>query len=348
MMNLLNDFQVSVFTASTIAFIISSILCFLIIKYNKNFIIKSNNHDQKRLNTLNIVPLGGVAMALSFFISVRLLGEADSNIVSISFFALAISVLGVIDDFLNLNWKMKIIFQFLFVGMPIYLLNQTINFEIFIGRDFSGRLNLIFTILWIIILMNSLNFIDNMDGFAALNSSFICLALTVLSFFYNQNYLADVSFILLFTILAFTIFNFPPAKIYMGDSGSLFIGFIFGFISILFDWNPSGESYLYSSIAPIFLFFTIPLLDFSTVFVHRIKNKISPATGGTDHISHRLLKQGYSVRSILFMFSFLNIFIFFLIALTIFFEFLSVIIFIIYLTLIVILFINFQRMQPLN
>ena len=228
MMNLFSDFQVSVYTASATAFIISSILCFSIIKYNKNFITKSNN--QKRLNTLNIIPLGGVAMAISFFISVRLLGEAASNIVSISVFALAISILGVVDDFLNLNWKLKIIFQFLFVGLPIYLLNQTINFEIFLGIDFSGRLNLIFTILWIIILMNSLNFIDNMDGFAALNSSFICLALTVLSFVYGQNYLADISFILLFTILAFTIFNFPPAKIYMGDSGSLFIGFIFGSI----------------------------------------------------------------------------------------------------------------------
>ena len=346
MMNLLSDFQVSIYTASATAFVISSILCFSIIKYNKNFITKSNN--QKRLNTLNIVPLGGVAMAISFFISVRLLGEADSNIVSISVFALAISILGVVDDFLNLNWKLKIIFQFLFVGLPIYLLNQTINFEIFLGVDFSGRLNLIFTILWIIILMNSLNFIDNMDGFAALNSSFICLALTVLSFVYNQNYLADISFILLFTILAFTIFNFPPAKIYMGDSGSLFIGFIFGFISILFDWNPTGESYLYSSIAPVFLFFTIPLLDFSTVFVYRIKNQISPATGGTDHISHRLLNQGYSVKSILLMFSVLNIFIFVLIALTILFEFLSVIIFVIYLVLIIILFINFQKMQPLN
>ena len=70
-------------------------------------------------------------MAISFFISVRLLGEADSNIVSISVFALAISILGVVDDFLNLNWKLKIIFQFLFVGLPIYLLNQTINF----GQD---------------------------------------------------------------------------------------------------------------------------------------------------------------------------------------------------------------------
>ena len=150
--------------------------------------------------------------------------------------------------------------------------------------------------------MNSINFTDNMDGFASLNTSFIAFALGVISFFFEQNYLADISFILGFSIIGFLILNFPPAKIYMGDSGSLFIGFIFGFISILFDWNPEGESYLYSSIAPIFLFFTIPLLDFLTVFVYRIKNNISPATGGTDHISHRLLKKGYSDITVLTIF----------------------------------------------
>ena len=86
----------------------------------------------------------------------------------------------------------------------------------------------------------------------------------------------------------------------MGDSGSLFIGFILGFISIIFDWNPGGESYLYSSIPPVFLFFTqFHLLDFLTVFIHRIKNNTSPTLGGTDHISHRLLNHGNSVQKIL-------------------------------------------------
>ena len=198
-MNLLNDFQVSIYVASIVAFFLSTLFCFFIIRINKNFNSKSN--DQKRLNSLNIVPLGGVAMALSFFISVRLLGQADSNVVNVSIFALAISILGVVDDFLNLNWKMKIVFQFLFVSFPIFLLNQTINFEILFGINFSGRLNYALTILWILVLMNSINFIDNMDGFAAINSSFICIALTALSFVFNQNYLADVSFVLLFTIL---------------------------------------------------------------------------------------------------------------------------------------------------
>lgn len=345
-MNLYNDFQVSVYVASISSFLITAILCFLLIKYISNF-SKSKN-TQKRLNDSNIVPLGGVAMAISFFISVRLLGEADPEIVNISIFALAISLLGVLDDFFDLNWKLKLFFQLIFVSLPIYILDQKINLEIFIGIDFGGRANFVFTIFWVITLMNSINFIDNMDGFAAINCSFICLATTILSFVFNQNYLADISFVLFASISGFILFNYPPAKIYMGDSGSLFIGFVFGFISILFNWNPTSDIQLYNSIAPVFLFFTIPILDFLTVFYHRIKNNISPTTGGTDHISHRLLKKGLSVRKILYLFIGLNIIVFLTIAATIIFDSFANIAFLSYIIIISYLFFYFQKLEPLN
>jgi len=345
-MNLYNDFQVSVYVASISSFLITAILCFLLIKYISNF-SKSKN-TQKRLNDFNIVPLGGVAMAISFFISVRLLGEADPEIVNISIFALAISLLGVLDDFFDLNWKLKLFFQLIFVSLPIYILDQKINLEIFIGIDFGGRANFVFTIFWVITLMNSINFIDNMDGFAAINCSFICLATTILSFVFNQNYLADISFVLFASISGFILFNYPPAKIYMGDSGSLFIGFVFGFISILFNWNPTSDIQLYNSIAPVFLFFTIPILDFLTVFYHRIKNNISPTTGGTDHISHRLLKKGLSVRKILYLFIGLNIIVFLTIAATIIFDSFANIAFLSYIIIISYLFFYFQKLEPLN
>lgn len=345
-MNLFNDFQVSVYVASISSFLISVILCFLLIKYISNF-AKSKN-TQKRLNDFNILPLGGVAMAISFFISVRLLGEADPEIVNISIFALAISLLGVLDDFFNLNWKPKLFFQLIFVSLPIYILDQKINLEIFLGIDYGGLINFIFTIFWVITLMNSINFIDNMDGFAAINCSFICLAITILAFVFNQNYLADISFILFASIFGFILFNYPPAKIYMGDSGSLFIGFLFGFISILFNWNPTSDIQLYNSIAPVFLFFTIPILDFLTVFYHRIKNKISPTTGGTDHISHRLLKKGLTVRRILYLFIGLNIIVFLIIAATIIFETFANLAFLSYILIISYLFFYFQKLEPLN
>jgi UDP-GlcNAc:undecaprenyl-phosphate GlcNAc-1-phosphate transferase len=330
----MENIQLPVISASIISFLVSFLICLMFVKINTNF--RANKNNQKRLNSLNIVPLGGVGMAASFFISVRLLGEAGSEFVYISIFALAIAIIGVVDDFLNLNWKVKIIFQFVFVLVPIYFLDLFINFESIFGIDLDNNLNSIFTCFWIILLMNSINFTDNMDGFASLNTAFICLALSFLSFIYDQNYLADISFILMFSILGFFILNFPPAKIYMGDSGSLFIGFVLGFISILFDWNPNGSQILYSSFAPVFLFFTIPVLDFFTVFVYRIKNNISPTTGGTDHISHRLLATGIDIKNVLIIFILINLTIF---------SFISDLIIIFYFIFVILMYLKFSRMD---
>ena len=222
------------------------------------------------------------------------------------------------------------------------------NIENIIKIELNNYLNLFFTVFWIILLMNSINFTDNMDGFASLNTSFIAFALGIISFFFEQNYLADISFILGFSIIGFLILNFPPAKIYMGDSGSLFIGFVLGFISILFNWNPLNESLIYNSFTPVLLFFTIPLLDFLTVFTYRIKNHISPTTGGTDHISHRLLNKGYSVKRILIIFTGINLLVFLLLSLSIFLNEYSFIVFFIYITFISYLFFKFSKMQILE
>ena len=315
MMIIFENIQLSLVSASALALLISLFISFLLIKTNTNF--KFGSQDQKRLTSLNIIPLGGVAMALSFFIAVRFLGEAGSNFIYISFFALAIAFMGVIDDLINLNWKIKIILQFLFVAIPVIYLNIYINIENIIKIELNNYLNLFFTVFWIMLLMNSINFTDNMDGFASLNTSFIAFALGIISFFFEQNYLAD-------------------------------IGFVLGFISILFNWNPLNESLVYNSFTPVLLFFTIPLLDFLTVFTYRIKNNISPTTGGTDHISHRLLNKGYSVKRILIIFTGINLLVFFLLSLSIFLNEYSFIIFFIYITFISYLFFKFSKMQILE
>ena len=167
-------------------------------------------------------------------------------------------------------------------------------------------------------------------------------------FLSNQNYLADISLVLLFSISGFFILNFPPAKIYMGDSGSLFIGFVLGFISILFDWSPVNQNILYYSFTPVLLFFSIPLLDFATVFTFRIKNKISPTTGGTDHISHRLLKAGNTVKRVLGIFVIINIMIFSLLSLSIIYNQFSLFFLILYMVLVFYLFVKFANMDVLD
>ena len=340
------NIQLTLLSACLLSCFISFSICYILIKNRPDFRI--NNQTQKRLNALNILPLGGVGMALSFFLSVRLLGEAEEIFIYISFFALAIAFLGGLDDLYNLNWKIKFFFQFLFVGIPVIYLNIFLNVENILNFKLENNLNITFTIFWILLIINSINFTDNMDGFASINTSFICLALGIISFLSNQNYLADISLVLLFSISGFFILNFPPAKIYMGDSGSLFIGFVLGFISILFDWSPVNQNILYNSFTPVLLFFSIPLLDFATVFTFRIKNKISPTTGGTDHISHRLLKAGNTVKEVLGIFVLINILIFSLLSLSITYSQFSIIFIVLYVVLIFYLFFKFANMDVLD
>ena len=184
--------------------------------------------------------------------------------------------------------------------IPIIYLNIFLNIESLLNLDLNNSFNFLLSVLWVILIINSINFIDNMDGLAVVVTGSICYQSILLTYSLNQNKLTDLSVVLLFVILGFFIYNFPPAKLYLGDSGSLFIGFCLGFLSILFTWN---KDYLLSyTLSPVLLFFTIPLLDFLVIMWHRISNGISPTQGGTDHISHRLLAKGFSEKKVLFLF----------------------------------------------
>ena len=152
-----------------------------------------------------------------------------------------------------------------------------------------------------------------MDGLAVVVSGSICLQIAFLANYLNQYKLTDISLLLFVTIIGFFIFNYPPAKLYLGDSGSLFIGYCLGFISILFNWTPVVNTIYTSALNPILLFFMIPLLDFLIVISERIKKGISPTTGGTDHISHRLLALNFSETKVLVTFLIYSILCFLLI-----------------------------------
>ena len=249
-----------------------------------------------------------MATSIAFFTVVSFLGEAYYNFALIGIFAILLSLVGAVDDFFNLKWKIKLFFQVLFVAIPVLNLDIFLNIESLFSFDFNNVLNYFGSILWIVLIINSINFIDNMDGLAVVVAGSICYQSVILTYLLNQNKLTDVSVVLLFVILGFFIFNYPPARLYLGDSGSLFIGFCLGFLSILFTWN-SGQQYALSyTLSPLILFFTIPLLDFLIILEGRFKRGVSPTIGGTDHISHRLLAKGLSEKKVLLVFIIYSIF----------------------------------------
>ena len=295
--------QLNIYYVAILSIALSGVFNWIILYITKKYSFKKSSLlNEKRLVNKNTPPLGGVASAAAFFISVNFLGDADYNFIIIGGFSLLISILGSIDDFFNLSWKIKLFFQSIFVAMPIIYLNIFLNIESLLNLDLNNSFNFLISVLWVILIINSINFIDNMDGLAVVVTGSICYQSILLTYSLNQNKLTDLSVVLLFVILGFFIYNFPPAKLYLGDSGSLFIGFCLGFLSILFTWNTEQDYLLSYTLSPILLFFTIPLLDFLVIMWHRISNGISPTQGGTDHISHRLLVKGFSEKKVLFLF----------------------------------------------
>ena len=297
----LSNFQVSITSAAVATLLLSILFNWITLQRSKNF-VPNKRKNEERLSSKYVPPFGGIACSIAFLISTRLLGQAESNFLYIGFFAVAISIVGLLDDLYNFRWYIKFIFQIIIVYIPLYNLNIFINFESLIGIEFNNSLNYIVSTIWIMLIMNAINFIDNMDGLAVVVSSAICIQIAVLTNYLNQYKLTDISILLLCAIGGFLFFNFPPAKLYFGDSGSLFIGFCLGFMSILYNWLPENITVYSSTLSPILLIFSVPLIDFLVVVTYRISIGKSPTIGGTDHISHRLLAKGFSEEKVLTIF----------------------------------------------
>ena len=313
----LNNFQVSLTNAAIASILLSILLNWVTLQRTKNFVPRERKNE-KRLSSKHVPPFGGIACSIAFLISTRLLGQADDNFLYIGFFAVIISIIGLLDDLYNFSWYIKLMFQTIIVYIPLYSLNIFINFESLIGIEVNNSLNYIVSTIWIMLIMNAINFIDNMDGLAVVVSSAICIQIAVLTNYLNQYKLTDISILLLCAIGGFLFFNFPPAKLYFGDSGSLFIGFCLGFMSIIYNWVPEDVTVYSTTLSPILLVFSVPLIDFLVVVTYRISIGKSPTIGGTDHISHRLLAKGFSEKTVLSIFLIYSLGTFLLIYLSIF------------------------------
>ncbi len=340
-------FQLPILYAVTLAFIISIFLNRVVIGFARNY--KKNNKNEKRLSNKNIPPYGGVATSFAFFIATIFLGRAEPAFITIGICALIISIIGIIDDKYTLGWKTKLIFQILIILYPLIALDIFINIEAFLNLDIQNFLNIVISLIWVLVITNSINFIDNMDGLTVFVSGSICLQIALLANYSDIYKVTDISLLLLATLFGFLIFNYPPARLYFGDSGTLFVGYVLGFISIIFDWSPPGDGILISPLSPVLFVFVVPILDFTVVITHRIRNNISPTQGGTDHISHRLLNTGYSEKKVLLEFLLLGFIFYGLLIGTISFNgFLSYLFASSYLLFFIFSFLRYRKLEPLS
>lgn len=159
--------------------------------------------------------------------------------------------------------------------------------------------SIILSILWITAITNAFNFLDNMDGLSAGVAAVCTTSFLITTILIQQWFIAAMLALLLGATLGFLFWNFPPAKIFMGDSGSLVLGFMLGVLTIRTTYLRPGEQFAagwYSVFAPVVVL-ALPLYDLLVVSAIRLSRGKSPFVGDTNHFSHRLVARGMSRRT---------------------------------------------------
>ena len=241
--------------------------------------------------------LGGVAIA------VGIVGASYGSLLAVDFSietvklasfvlipAIAISAMGLLDDLKGLEPWPRLVAQTITGIIVAVILTATDT----MGFAFDSQvLNYGITVLWIVGVCNSINFFDNHDGGAAGTVAVITFFLFFIAYDRQQVLVSALAIVTAGATAGFLIWNRHPAKIYMGDAGSLFLGII---ISVLTIRLSPGVVPTYKSLAiPLFLMAT-PILDTTVAVISRIARGISPFQGGRDHLSHRLMRKGLNRR----------------------------------------------------
>ena len=231
--------------------------------------------------------LGGVAMFVGFVGATLFWVPLQPQLLGLLLGISLVFALGLLDDLHRLPPYTKLVAQLL-IGCLVVI--SGIRIELIQWTWLSIPIS----VLWFVLVMNAFNLLDNMDGLAAgigaLASGF-CAFHAALA---QEWGIVSLGIILTGTCLGFLRFNFPPAKIYMGDSGSHLLGLSLAMIALLGSWRHSTQ--LISVLAVPVLVLAVPIFDTCFVTIQRLSHRQHPFTGGKDHVSHRLAILGLSAR----------------------------------------------------
>jgi UDP-GlcNAc:undecaprenyl-phosphate GlcNAc-1-phosphate transferase len=265
--------------------------------------------DKRKIHTGLIPRLGGPGMFLSFtaasilaILVAGLLAGARRPLIPFRFAALyaglaLLHLMGLYDDFRNLKALWKFILQIAAAAIIASggFLIRTLTLP-YAGTLDLGWASYPLTVLWLVGIANAINLIDGMDGLAGGIGAFAAAAMGVIALLQGSPLTAVLSFALLGSLAGFLVYNFPPAKIFMGDSGSMFLGLCLGSLPLI--GGISKASAFGSLIVPVTLL-TVPILDTATAIVRRLRRRRSIISPDKEHIHHKLLAMGLSERQIL-------------------------------------------------
>lgn len=214
-------------------------------------------------------------------------------------------VMGLIDDRKRLGPFLKLGVQLAVAGAlaifldvrALHLLESHFGVAGFIA-------SVVITMLWMVVITNAMNFLDNMDGLTGGVAAIIAALFLASTLINGQWFIAALAALLLGALIGFLCFNFPPAKVFMGDGGSLVVGMLLAIISIRTTYLDTSlpaaatqdYSHLHAMLTPVILL-AVPLYDFTSVTLIRLSQGRSPFVGDHSHFSHRLVRKGLSRRT---------------------------------------------------
>ncbi|MFL5735612.1 MAG: glycosyltransferase family 4 protein [Chloroflexia bacterium] len=239
----------------------------------------------------NPVPLlGGAAIYAAVIVGLAFFGQLEyvAQTASILIGATLMSLFGVWDD----KWGMRPLVKLLGQVLAASILYFTGVHVAFLHNDL---LNYIATVLWVVTITNALNLMDNMDGLAGGVAAVAAVFFFLIATLTNQVLIAPLSAVLVGACIGFLVYNFNPASIFMGDTGSLFLGFMLAAVGIKLKFPANIAGDIVTWMVPV-LVLGVPLFDTTLVTLSRIRRGIPISRGGKDHFSHRLVALGLTRR----------------------------------------------------
>ena len=289
-------------TLPIIGFIAAFIFSILSVPLVRKMCLKEGYYDlpgERKIHKKPIPRLGGIAIWLGTIfslITVVLVQGAypfGNSISAILVGGTIMFILGMVDDTYGLSAKFKFFVQ-IGAALITFLLGVKIGYVYIPFLDIHwdlGALSFLITILWVVGLSNAFNFIDGVDGLAGTLGATSAITLGIIALFIQppQDTCTLLCFILAGAIVGFLVFNYNPARIFMGDSGSLFMGFLLATLSIV----GVMKSVAFTIFLPIFVL-VVPIFDICFATTRRLLKGKSPFSPDAEHLHHKLLKAGFS------------------------------------------------------
>lgn len=282
----------------------SIIINALFLRFSGNLGTRNTDPDAVRWSATTKPALGGISFYIIYLLSIAFYSvflPADPSFMNTQLMGIlgAVSLgflLGLADDAYNTKPMMKLALQVL-CGL---ILISTGTYIKILPNDFA---NYALTMFWVIGLMNSVNMLDNMDGVTTTTSISIvlgCIGLLLLQGNVNGIHLAMLVGVLA-ALCGFLVFNWHPSRMYMGDTGSMFLGVFLAAMGIIYFWNAADynrEVIQSKQFILAALMFIVPISDTATVTINRLLKGKSPFVGGKDHTTHHLSYFGFSDRGV--------------------------------------------------